>query len=342
MADWYRHDIPSWMDGTGTLSDAAYRAFHVICELIYVNEGPITLNERGIAGSCNQRLDRFRAALAELVATDKVELRDGRIHNGRCEREIEKLYSNRQNARKGGRTPRETRKNPQVTDTSPHAHRMLTDHSPLGLESSPHTHRSLSDDKSLENIETGASDAPTICKPIRRDETRNNILSEPVVSDGKMTGNSSEGKPRKKPVYPPDFEEFWTAYPTDRNMPKAEALKAWLRLDEADRTAATASVPSFRRHCRDNAWYRPKHASTYLNSRTFDGHAPTPAADAAPAILPERTQRHIAERFLLEELWQPNWGPRPGAAGCRIPDAVFAEVARERGVAWPVAGKAAA
>ena len=50
MVAWYKHDIPDWMDGTEGLDDGPYRVHHVVCQLIYLNEGPIALNEKGIAG----------------------------------------------------------------------------------------------------------------------------------------------------------------------------------------------------------------------------------------------------------------------------------------------------
>ena len=104
MVNWYRHDIPAWMDGTESLSDRAYRAFHVICQLIYLNEGPIVLNERGIAGRCNQDVRRFRASFKELVDAGKLRIVDGKITNGRADDEIGKIFENRINAGKGGRS----------------------------------------------------------------------------------------------------------------------------------------------------------------------------------------------------------------------------------------------
>ena len=44
MVAFYKHDIAAWMDGTESLSDRAYRAYHVIVQMIYLNEGPIALN----------------------------------------------------------------------------------------------------------------------------------------------------------------------------------------------------------------------------------------------------------------------------------------------------------
>jgi len=104
MVGFYKHDIPAWMDGTETLSDSAYRAYHVVVQLIMLNEGPIALNERGIAGRCNMTVKAFRRALAELVQAGKVTLEAGRIHNARADRELESVMKNRENAGKGGKT----------------------------------------------------------------------------------------------------------------------------------------------------------------------------------------------------------------------------------------------
>lgn len=102
MVSFYKHDIPSWMDGTEGLSDGAYRVYHVVCQLIYLNEGPIAFNEHGIAGRCRQSIRSFRANLRELVDGGKLGLLDGRLRNFRAEKELEKICENRLNAAKGG------------------------------------------------------------------------------------------------------------------------------------------------------------------------------------------------------------------------------------------------
>lgn len=102
MVGFYKHDIPSWMDGTESLSDGAYRAYHVICQLIYLNEGPIALNEHGIAGRCRQSVRSFRKHLDELISSGKLRLENGRLANSRAEKELEKIDENRMNAREGG------------------------------------------------------------------------------------------------------------------------------------------------------------------------------------------------------------------------------------------------
>lgn len=112
MVGWYKHDIPAWMDGTEALSDGAYRAYHVICQLIYLNEGPVALNEHGIAGRCRQSLRAFRRNLEELKQSGKLTLENGRLRNSRADQELEKVGENRINAGKGGENSGKSRKPP--------------------------------------------------------------------------------------------------------------------------------------------------------------------------------------------------------------------------------------
>lgn len=79
MVAFFKRDISSWMDGTEGLSDGAYRAYDVICQRIIMLGGPISLNERAIAGTCNQRVDRFRRHLQELLDCKKVWLEGERL-----------------------------------------------------------------------------------------------------------------------------------------------------------------------------------------------------------------------------------------------------------------------
>ena len=100
MVAWYKHDIPDWMDGTEGLDDGPYRVHHVVCQLIYLNEGPIALNEKGIAGRCNQSTRAFRAHLQVLLDQNKLTLIDGRLANSRP-------IPNSKRSRKIARTPGE-------------------------------------------------------------------------------------------------------------------------------------------------------------------------------------------------------------------------------------------
>lgn len=120
MVEWFMHDIPAWMDGTETLPDGPYRVYHVVCQLIYLNDGPITNNEHGIAGRCNQHILAYRANLAKLIAAGKLTLTDGRLSNERASHELERVHARRMSSAKGGRaTSGRSRANPPATSAQP-------------------------------------------------------------------------------------------------------------------------------------------------------------------------------------------------------------------------------
>src|SRR5882672_9380983 len=103
MVDWYKHDIPDWMDATENLDAEPYRTFHIIVQLIMQNEGPIRNNERGIAGRCRQSLRTYRHSLKILKDLNLISEEAGRIANVRASIEINLINQNRSNASKGGK-----------------------------------------------------------------------------------------------------------------------------------------------------------------------------------------------------------------------------------------------
>jgi hypothetical protein len=110
MVAWYMHDIPAWMDGTESLDDGAYRVYHVVCQLIYFNDGPITLHEHGIAGRCNMHILSFRKHLKTLLDLGKLTQTDGRLSNNRAATELERVHNRRLTSAKGGRASAGVRK----------------------------------------------------------------------------------------------------------------------------------------------------------------------------------------------------------------------------------------
>lgn len=77
---------------------------------------------------------------------------------------------------------------------------------------------------------------------------------------------------RKRNSYAEDFEAFWAAFPTDAGMSKLEASKAWNRLSEEDREAATKCIPAFKAWVTEQGdHYRTVHACRYLSQRRFEG-----------------------------------------------------------------------
>lgn len=103
MAVFYKHHIMDWRGGTSGLSDRAYRVYHVIIEEIMLNDGPVPLHERSLAGKSNRSTRDFRAALAELVEAGKIVLKDGFLHNPRAEAELDAIQKSRE---KYPKTPR--------------------------------------------------------------------------------------------------------------------------------------------------------------------------------------------------------------------------------------------
>jgi uncharacterized protein DUF1376 len=91
MVEHFERHISAWMDGTEGLSDGEYRAYDVVCNLIYLNDGPIVVNERGFAGRCNQHLLAFRKHFQALVTKRKlIVAADGKVSNRRVEAELRK------------------------------------------------------------------------------------------------------------------------------------------------------------------------------------------------------------------------------------------------------------
>lgn len=91
------------------------------------------------------------------------------------------------------------------------------------------------------------------------------------------------------------FEQFWTAYPREKNMSKKRALMAWRKLSAEKRAQAAAAVPGYRSYCEKNkSWYHTIHAERFLSHEKFEGfaaeHQPTPdeiadATDRADKLL---------------------------------------------------------
>jgi hypothetical protein len=111
MVAWYKHDIPAWMNGTENLDADCYRVYHVICQLIYLNEGPIARNEQGIAGRCKMHVLRLRKCIDQLITLGKLTINpDLTLDQPRANLELRKIGSNRVNAGLGGSAPRKSLK----------------------------------------------------------------------------------------------------------------------------------------------------------------------------------------------------------------------------------------
>lgn len=111
MVAFYKHDISSWRGGTASLSHEEYRVYHVIVEQMMIEEGPIIVHERALAGSANMSLRAFKGALQSLISRGKLAWNGDRITNFRVESEMKIIRKNRDNARTGGQASGEARRN---------------------------------------------------------------------------------------------------------------------------------------------------------------------------------------------------------------------------------------
>lgn len=194
MVGFYKHDIPAWMDGTEDLSDGAYRAYHVIIQLIMLNEGPIALNERGLAGRCNQAIKSFRVHLDALLKAGKLSLLDGRLSNARADLELQAVMKNRANASIGGSSGK---KSPQKSYDQPMKGASPSHEPPINGASPPHD-SAINAANPLKNNET--SEAP-LEKSSSLKEKRREEKTTPIVPNGDEVA----------------FQEFKAAYPA-RNV----------------------------------------------------------------------------------------------------------------------------
>ncbi|MFD9897485.1 hypothetical protein [Mesorhizobium sp. NPDC059025] len=80
-------------------------------------------------------------------------------------------------------------------------------------------------------------------------------------------------KPASRISYPPEFEEVWKAYPTDKLMSKKDGFNAWRKLADDDRDLLAKSLAAFNAHCQSDPTYRPVHFVRYVTSRRFEGMA---------------------------------------------------------------------
>jgi uncharacterized protein YdaU (DUF1376 family) len=308
MVAFYKHDIPAWMDGTEGLSDGTYRVYHVICQLIYLNEGPIMLNERGIAGRCNQSMKTFRKHLDELLALGKLSMVDGRIANARAAVELESVQKNRENAGKGGRNSGKSRENPQENSGN-------SGNSSGNAEREP--------DKSLKNNDAGEAALKTdrsLKEKKREEKTREEQHSvevsetsarKPMLDDRTLEAALREAAGMVDDPSPnlfvvgPVHALIGEGYDLERHiLPVVRSLKA-----------------------QGKRWSNWRYIVPAVREQNAAPAAPDKAQAAAPVDEAKirRGMISMAKGYVLDDRWSDSWGPRRGEAGCRIPEEIWRE-----------------
>jgi hypothetical protein len=91
-------------------------------------------------------------------------------------------------------------------------------------------------------------------------------------TETELDTEKKEDRPKRvRTLCSDDFEEFWKRYPKTPNMSKSEAWKAWQRLSDEDRIAATAAVPKYIGFLRSKTDHPTVHACRFLSQRRFEG-----------------------------------------------------------------------
>lgn len=236
---WYKRYGADFVHGTLGLTLEEKGAYSLCLDLIYDRGGPIPDDARWLAGVCGVSVRKWNAIRDRLVDVGKLGAEGGFLTNTRAEREIaiaaKTARKLAENGSKGGNKRAENERGARNNNNIAQA----------GLSHRAH-------------------------KPEAREdiEEPNGSLSETDVSDAQP---ATPEKRRKRVAYPPDFEAFWSGYPTDALMSKKDAGRVWSRMAEDDRRAAISSLAAFRAHCLANPDYRPVHANRYLSQERFVG-----------------------------------------------------------------------
>lgn len=246
MVAWYKHDIPAWMDGTEDLGDGPYRAYHVICQLIYLNEGPIALNEIGIAGRCKQHILAFRRNLQTLIDLKKLSLIDGRLSNDRAATELQSVANHRATSAKGGRGSAGVAKGSRRDDAV------------VGSV--------VQRDTTSNHLKTNAP-ATVPLLHTQHQETR----EEKTREEKKEHCRVSKETPTKQ-IYSEEFElNFWKPFPRTAIMSKKEAWREWMKLEPDQRSAACRAIPGYDAHLKKNPTLHAVHACRFLSQNRAEG-----------------------------------------------------------------------
>lgn len=248
-APWFKFFPSDWISGVAGLSAAERGVYVTLLAMIYDKSGPVPLDDARMARMCGLPVHGFRRALEALVSLGKITVEDGAIFNERAKSQLSEREIRIDSAHNAAVSSWEKRKQNQCEENG-----------------------------SAMRAQSGRN---ATCA--RVPEARIDINTEPSVLSPKPD------KPvRTRNAYPEDFQGFWESYPTDANMSKAEASKAWARLSPGDRQKATNSLRAFRAYCTSNPEYRPVHACRYLSQGRFEGHAKVAERSATISVVVKR------------------------------------------------------
>lgn len=316
MVAWYKHDIPAWTDGTASLSDGAYRAYHVICQQIYLNEGPIAFNERFLAGNCNQSVKAFRNSLKELIDTGKLTEVQGRLTNSRAVLELESVANNRKNAGEGGRNSGKVRKadkisnniNGDIEATLPEDRSLKTREEKKREEKTrTDSHPTGDDDHQggiIEDQAFGTSPNEPASPPagtlpfddLGQNQTvlpraRGTALAPVAKQSRAVSGHVVDG-----------FEVWWSAFP--KKVARGGAQAKYAAILKAGKATESELLQGALRYAAEQAGKDPqftKHATTWLNQGCWSDEPSKPSDSNGFGSLSPMTQRFLQNTSYLKD-----------------------------------------
>ncbi len=319
MVAWYKHDIPAWMDGTASLSDGAYRAYHVICQQIYVNEGPIALNERYLAGSCNQSVKAFRGNLKELTDAGKLVEIEGRLSNSRAVLELENVSENRKNAAKGGKNSGKARKNSAEHSSSENSSNENNDDSEATLQQNRTEKTRLEKTRQEESREdkthSSSDDAGQVERAAPLSATQPSPPAEtPLFGDlgkdqpalprarGTALVPADDTRHRAIDAATPGFEAWWSAYPLKKA--KGGAKKRYAAIVQAGQATEAQLLDGALRYAAEKAGTDPKYTkypTTWLNNSCWLDEPDKPPDANGFGMLSSTSQRFLQNSAYLKD-----------------------------------------
>lgn len=86
---WYKRDPNAAIVGMRILSCEERGAYNTLLDLIYANDGNLVDDDRYLAGECALSLRSWCRIKKRLVGLGKIKIDDGKLHNGRADKEIE-------------------------------------------------------------------------------------------------------------------------------------------------------------------------------------------------------------------------------------------------------------
>ena len=99
-APWFPFFTADWIVGVTCLSAAERGVYVSLIAKIYDSEGPIKHDDRRLARECGMAPPAFKRALAALIETGKLTLKDGLIFNDRAKNELSERRNRRDEAAK--------------------------------------------------------------------------------------------------------------------------------------------------------------------------------------------------------------------------------------------------